>query len=399
MEGALEGITVLDISEGIAGGYCTKILAGLGADVIKVERPGTGDPLRAMPPFKDDVPNPETGALHLHLSMAKRSVTLDLTSATGRGLFLRLLESADVLVDSRGASEMAGLGLAYGELRRLHPRLILTSVTYFGSDSPYAGYKMDEITAYSAGGYTYLTGLPDREPIKAGGYPAHYQGGLHAAAGTMSALCLRDVTGEGDHIDAAIVEAICFAHGGMSAYLNNNTVFRRAGARLLSEAPRSMYPSTILPCKDGFIHAHYAPADPAMLGVLTETPRLSDPELWETPRAFADEIDELLSAWLAKYDKYEAVRRAQELRHPFTEVLDPADLFQDTQFEARGFFHELEHPVAGRVAHLGPPFQMSESGWRTERAPLLGEHNRDIYVDKLGLSIDDLSRLAAAGVI
>jgi crotonobetainyl-CoA:carnitine CoA-transferase CaiB-like acyl-CoA transferase len=371
----------------------------MGAEVIKVERPGAGDPLRAMPPFKDGIPNPETGALHLHLSMAKKSITLDVSSPTGRGLFLRLLETADVLVESAGPKAMAHLGLPYEELHARHRQLILTSVTYFGSEGPYADYKMDELTAYSMGGYTYLTGLPGREPIKAGGYQAHYQGGLHAAAGTMAALCQRDLTGEGDHVDASIVEAICFAHAGMSAYLNSDVVFRRVGARLLSEAPRAMYPSTILPCKDGFIHAHYAPADPAIMGVLTETPRLSDPDLWETPRAFADEIDELLSAWLARYDKYEAVSRAQELRHPFTEVLDPSDLFRDAQFQERGFFQELEHPVAGKVAHLGPPFRMSESGWHTDRAPLLAEHNREVYVERLGLTLEELAMLSGAGVV
>ena len=258
---------------------------------------------------------------------------------------------------------------------------------------------MDELTAYSAGGYTYLTGLPGREPIKAGGYHGAHQGGLHAAAGTLAALCQRDLSGVGDHVDASIVEAINFAHGAMSPYLNSDVVFQRVGARLLSDAPRAMYPSTILPCKDGFIHAHYAPADPAILGVLTEMPRLSDPELWETPRAHADEIDDLLSAWLANYDKYEACRRAQELRHPFTEVLDPSDLFQDPQFGDRGFFHEVEHPIAGMVSLLGPPFQASESGWRTERAPLLGEHNREVFVERLGLSLQDLAQLSAAGVI
>jgi CoA:oxalate CoA-transferase len=399
VEGALEGVRVVDISEGIAGGYCTKLLAGMGAEVIKVERPGTGDPLRSMPPFKDDEPNFETAALHLHLSMGKRSITLDIASSQGREILWRLLDGADVLVDSRGPKALAGCGLSYEEIRSRFPSLVLTSVTYFGAEGPYADYVLDELTAYSAGGYTYLTGLPDREPIKAGGYQAHYQGGLHAAAGTMAALCRRDLTGEGDHVDASIVEAICFAHGAMSPFLNSGVVFRRVGARLLSDAPRAMYPSTILPCKDGFIHAHYAPADPAILGVLTGTPRLSDPELWETPRAHADEIDALLSAWLANYDKYEACRHAQELRHPFTEVLDPSDLLQDPQFLARGFFREIEHPIAGKVAHLGPPFQMSDSGWRHERAPLLGEHNGEVYIERLGLNMPELEALAAAGVV
>jgi crotonobetainyl-CoA:carnitine CoA-transferase CaiB-like acyl-CoA transferase len=371
----------------------------MGAEVIKVERPFAGDPIRSVPPFKDDVPNLETSTLHLHLSMGKKSVTLDAATETGRALLMRLVDGADVLVHSYRPKAAAALGLDYETLKRDFPRLIVTSITYFGQTGPYSEYEGSELTAYAAGGYAYLTGLPAREPLKAGGSQAEYQGGLHAASGTVAALCLRDLTDQGDYLDVSVVEAICFCHAGMSPYLNNGVVYRRVGARLLSDSPRAMYPSTILPCKDGFIHAHYAPADPALLGVLTEDERLGDPDLWETPRAFADEIDERLSAWLSRYDKFEAVRRAQELRHPFTEVLDPSDLFRDEQFQSRGFFAELHHPVAGSVPHLGPPFQMSGTPWQLARAPLLGEHTLEILRERMGLEQADIDVLAEAKVI
>jgi CoA:oxalate CoA-transferase len=399
MEGALEGVVVLDLSDGIPGGYCTKLLAGMGAEVIKVERPFSGDPIRSVPPFKDDVPDIETSTLHLHLSMGKKSLTLDFATDTGHALLRRLLASGDVLVHSFRPRAAADLGLDYETLKADFPRLIVTSITYFGQSGPYSEYEGSELTAYAAGGYAYLTGLPDREPLKAGGSQAEYQGGLHAASATVAALCLRDLTDQGDHLDVSVVEAICFCHAGMSPYLNNGVVYRRVGARLLSDSPRAMYPSTILPCKDGFVHAHYAPADPALLGVLTEDSRLGDPDLWETPRVFADEIDERLSAWLAQFDKFEAVRRAQELRHPFTEVLDPSDLFEDEQFKARAFFRPLEHPSAGTFPHVGPPIQMSETPWRVVRAPLLGEHNSEILRGRLGLEQPDIDVLAEARII
>ncbi len=399
MEGALEGLFVLDASDGIAGGYCTKLLAGLGAEVVKIERPGTGDPIRHAPPFKDDIPNPETSTLHLHLSMAKKSLTLDLSSATGQSLLKRLLVQADVFVESFSPGTLDEWGLSPEALRKEKPGLIVTSISYFGQTGPYSRYEGNELIAYAAGGYAYLTGLPYREPIKAGGSQAEYQAGLQAAAATLAALCLRDQTGIGDHLDVSVVEAICFTHAGMSPYLNNGIVFKRVGARLLSEAPRAMYPSTILPCKDGFVHVHYAPADPALLGVLTEKPRLSDPELWETPRAHADEIDELVCEWLSHHDKHEAVRLGQELRHPFTEVLDTGDLFQDAQFIERGFFAEIDHPVAGRFAHVGPPLGMSSTPWRAARAPLLGEHTAAILRGRLGLSLEEIGILSAGGVI
>jgi crotonobetainyl-CoA:carnitine CoA-transferase CaiB-like acyl-CoA transferase len=397
--GVLDGVVVTDLSEGIAGGYCTKLLAALGAEVIKIERPGLGDPLRSMAPFKDDVPHLETSILHLHLSMAKKSVTLDIESASGKAVLHQLVAGSQVLVESRGAAALAGLGLDYETLERDRPDLIVTSVTHFGTDGPYADYQGNELIDYSVGGYSYLTGLPDREPLKAGGYQAQYQGGLHAATATLAALLVNAVDGQGDHLDVSIAESICFTHAAIGPLLNGGTVFQRIGARLLSTSPTNLYPSTILPARDGFIHAHWAPADPSLLGVFTETPRLSDPELWATPRGHADEVDELITAWLSKHDKREAVRIAQEYRHPFTEVLDPSDLLNDPQFVERGFFVERDHPVAGRIPHIGAAFSMTETPLVVERAPLLGEHNREVLVDRLGYSEADLVLLRDRGVI
>jgi crotonobetainyl-CoA:carnitine CoA-transferase CaiB-like acyl-CoA transferase len=383
----------------MAAGYCTKLLAGLGAEVIKVEPPGKGDAVRSMRPFKDDIPNVETSAVHLHLSMGKKSITLEPGSETARRLLDSLLSTADVMVETYEGDDLARLGLTYDEVSAAHPDLIVTSITDFGREGPYANYKGGELVDYSAGGYTFLTGLPDRVPIKAGGSQAQYQGGLHAAGATLSALLLRDQTGRGDHLDVSIVEAICFTHGGMAPFLNSNNIYRRVGARLLSNAPTAPYPSTILPARDGFVHAHWSPADPHLMGVLTENPRLGDPELWATPRAHADEIDTLLTEWLAGLDRAEAVRRAQELRHPFTVVLTPADLIDDPQFVERGFFTELDHPVAGPMKHLGAPFRMSDTAWESRRAPLLGEHNAEIYCERLGLSLEELSLLRERGIV
>ena len=397
--GALEGITIADLGHGIAAGYCTKLLAGLGATVIKIEPPGHGDSIRSMAPFKDDIPDNETSAVHLHLSMGKKSVSLDPRRESGREILDAILERADVLVETYTPSEVEQYDLTYEAISERHPTLLVTSITDFGRHGPYAGYKGGELVDYSAGGYTFLTGLPDREPIKAGGSQAHYQGGLHAAAAIMAALLLRDVTGEGDHLDVSIVEAICFTHGAMAPFLNSGNLYRRVGARLLSSAPTAPYPSTILPCKDGFVHAHWSPADPTLMGILTENPRLGDPELWETPRAHADEIDALLTEWLADRTKQDAVALAQEMRHPFTAVLTPADLLDDPQFVARGFFAELEHPAVGSMPFLGAPFVMTDTPWRSERAPLLGEHNTEIYGEWLGLEPADLSLLRERGVI
>jgi crotonobetainyl-CoA:carnitine CoA-transferase CaiB-like acyl-CoA transferase len=399
MAGALQGLVVTDISEGIAGSYCSKLLAALGAEVIKVERPGSGDPVRSMSPFVNDVPQVETSILHLHLSMAKKSVTLNIETPSGQAILRRLIARSQVLVESQGAAGLAAAGLSYEALEEERPDLIVTSVTHFGTEGPYADYKGNELVDYSVGGYSYLTGLPEREPLKAGGYQAQYQGGLHAAMATMAALLVQDAEGVGDHLDVSIAEAICFAHAAMGPFLNGGVVFRRLGARLLSESPVALYPSTILPCRDGFVHVHWAPADPALLGVFMETPRLSDPELWASPRGHADEMDELMTAWLVQHDKREAVSIAQEFRHPFTEVLDPSDLLKDEQFVERGFFVERDHPVVGSFPQIGAAFSMSDTPLKIERAPLLGEHNVEVFCDLLGYSQTDLALLREQGAL
>jgi len=384
--GALEGVVILDLSEGIAGGYCTKLLAGLGAEVIKVERPGDGDAIRSIPPYKDDVPDKETSTLQLHLAMGKKSVTVDIKSPAGQDVVRRLAEGVDVVVEAFQPGVLAELHLGYEDLAAINPRLVYASITHFGQQGDYAHYKGNELIDYSFGGYTNLTGLPDHPPIKAGGSQAVYQGGLHAATAIMAAIMLREITGEGDYLDVSITEAICYTHANMPLYLNSGEIGHRVGARLTSTRPTAAYPSTILPCKGGFVHVHHAPADITLLGVLIEDPRFSSPEVLDTPRGHADEIDAALTKWLADYDKYEAVRRGQELRHPFTMVLTPGDLPTDPQFVDRDFFVELEHPIAGTFKHLGAPMQLGRTPWRTERAPLLGEHNQEILADRLGLN-------------
>ena len=398
-EGLLSDLLVLELGEHVAAPYCGKLLAGCGAEVIKIEPPGGGDPARATGPFKDDDPNPEKSGAFLHWNGAKKSITLDLRSETGRGLFKRLLQSSDILIENLGPAVLPSLNLGYSALAELNPRLIMVAISYFGQTGPYKDYTASELTSYALSGYSHLTGSPDREPVKPSFNLSQYQGGLHAAAGTMAALLARDSLGIGQLVDVSIVEATCFAHGSLSAYLNAEMVYRRTGTRNLNFHPHYQYPSVTLPCKDGYIHIHFAPTDPKLLGVLMEDPQLSDPQLWETPMGNGDQFDALCMAWLSRYDKFEAVQLAQELRHPFCEVLTIGELFADPQLLDRGMFVELDHPIAGKVAHVGPPIRSTEAPWRMERAPLLGEHNQEVYCGRLGLSKEEVVRLSERGVI
>ncbi len=358
MNGGLLGdVKVVEVGGGTAGAYCGKLLAGLGAEVIRLDPPGVDD---TTPPF-------------LHLNTGKKSMIADVASEGGQKLFRNLVAGADVVVDSLGPGRLPAQ-----DILSSRPDLVYTAVTWYGQTGPYRDYRASELTAFAMSGYAYLTGTPDREPLRCGFDLAQYQGGLHAATGTMAALMYRDATGEGQLVDVAIVEAACFAHGAMAPYLNLGIVYKRAGTRNLNFNPKYQYPSVTLPCKDGHVHVHFAPADPQLLAVLMEDPRLADPKLWETPMGHADEFDALCLPWLARYTKPEAVQRAQELRHPFCEVLNIGELFDDAQLQARGMLVELEHPTVGHIAHVGPAVRPEGAPWRTERAPLLGEHNTHV---------------------
>ncbi|MEX2246440.1 MAG: CoA transferase [Dehalococcoidia bacterium] len=390
MTGALDGLRVIDVSEGVAGGYCTKLLAGFGADVVKVELPFRGDSLRRAGPFQADVPSIETSALHLHLNAGKRSVTLDWRCPSGRALLRRLVERADVLVVCDPPPEIhAG-------------RAVVTQVTPFGAAGRRAAWRATEIVAGAAGGYLGMTGDPDREPVKPYGQIVGYYAGLQAALGTLAALAVRDRTGKKQTVDVSVAEAAAFLVGGaLQRSAVTGRAIERNGARVVGFGDGYHYPSTVRPCRDGWVHAHSHNRFPELLGAFIQEPSLNAPELLADRLGHADTVDAALDRWLAERDRWTAVAEAQEVRLPFVEVLNPGEVVDDRlgQHRARGFFPEIEHPVVGAVRQPGPPVRMTRTPWRTARAPLLGEHNAAVYCGELGLEPRDLARLAAAGVL
>lgn len=397
---ALSGLRVIDATEGVAGGYCTRLLAGLGADVIKVERSVIGDSLRRAGPFLRDVPHVETSAPHLHLNAGKRSVTLDINARSGADLLGRLLAGADAFIATDSALPCQLMGDALGDR---YPQLVVTWITPFGTTGPRAGWLATDIVAHAMGGYLAMTGDPDREPVKPYGEQSAYQAGLHAALGIVAAVVARDRFGAGgQQVDVAAVEASSFLIGGALArafiFGREST---RNGTRPVGMSAEYLYPSVIRPCADGHVYVHRHNRFPDLLAALTQEPRLAAPDVLSQPLGHADETDTLIDRWLATRDKWQAVAEAQDLRVPFTEVLDPCEVVEDRlgQLTARGFFVETEHPVTGAVRVPGAPLVMSASPWATRRAPLLGEHNRDVYCGELGLTVRSLTRLAAAGVI
>ncbi len=396
MEQALSGIRVIDLTYDIAGPYCTKLLADYGADVIKVEKPSEGDCARRIGPFFQDEPNLEGSGLFNYLNANKKGITLNLKTDTGAQLLKRLAQNADILVENFSPGLMPNLGLGYSILEQINPGLVMTSISDFGQSGPYRGYKSCDIVAQALGGWMYSGGTPDREPLKAGGSLADYVGGLSAAVATMTALHWRSQTGAGQHIDISIQESLISTHPYLLvAYSYHQRLMPRSG---------SPFPFTILPCKDGYIGVN----------ILTQTQWelmcafMGMPELIEDSR-FADarsriehreEITEILRKFLLQKNKEELFHEGQEWRVPYCLVPTVDELLDFAQHKERNYFAEVNHPKAGKIIQPGAPFVMSETPWQMRwAAPLLGEHNGEVYQGYLGYEKQDLIRLRETGII
>jgi crotonobetainyl-CoA:carnitine CoA-transferase CaiB-like acyl-CoA transferase len=394
----LEGISVLEFGRMVSAPYCAKLLADLGADVVKLERPGSGDPARRVGPFPDDEPHPERSGLFLYLNTGKRGVTLDLEREEGRRVLRQLVEKADVLIEDATSAELDAFGLGYRELSKLNPRLILTSLTPFGRIGPYRDYKTYHLNLYHAAGQTsfsYGRANDDtRPPPRGGGHLGEYDAGLTAAVGTMAAVLARGRTGRGQHVDVTALEALMCIERVDIGRLTNPV-----------EQPQSWggFIGGMLKAKDGYVMI--TPAQNHQFQGLVRA--MGSPE-WATADWCGDEVkriehrDEIqpkIEAWAAELTRDEIYRRTQAEGTPAGPVRNPAEVMAWPQAEARGFFAELDHPEAGSLVYPTLPYRFSGSEWTGHAAPLLGQHTRDVYCRRLGCSAADLDRLASEGVI
>jgi crotonobetainyl-CoA:carnitine CoA-transferase CaiB-like acyl-CoA transferase len=396
---ALEGIKVLDLSEQISGPYCTKLLAAFGAEVIKIERPGQGDCARHTGPFLDDQPHPETSALFLYLNTGKKSITLDIKKPAGVVLLKRLINDSDVLVENFRPGYLIDLGVDYKTFEDSNPGLIMASITDFGQNGPYRDFKGGRLIGNALSGYMYVNGDPDREPLAGGGEQPAYQGGLHAYTGIMAALISRQMTGKGQFIDISIMECMASLHQfTINRYVYSGKIQQRTGNRYLWS-----HPITIYPCRDGYVSISASTDDQTeMLLLLMEMPHLLEDPRFNTGfnrLAHADEFDELVKPWFLQKTKREIIELCQEWRVPAAAVNDVSDLLNEEQYQARDFWVEIDHPLAGRHPYAGSPFKMSETPGEYHRAPLQGEHSEEIYLNRLGLSRTEMDRLKQEGII
>ena len=350
-----------------------------------------GSPLRRRGPFRDDVPDVEGGATHLHLDRGKRSIRLNLATVAGRRLLDALLAEVDVLIVDVDRRRWSEVGLDAEVIRQRHPSLLFCAITPYGMAGPKSDWLGSELTLYAAGGYLRIGGEPDREPVKAWGEQGHLQAGLHAALGIVSAY----FAGDGQQVDAAVFEALAFLLGGgyQHAWFSDTEPVRN-GARLVGFGPGHLYPSTIRPCLDGWVHAHCNNRYPEAMAVLFEQPRLAAPDLLSTLMGHADEVDELMTPVLSATPRREVVKRAQELRIPFTEVLAPSEVMADADghHASRDFWQRTPHPRGGTYQAPGPAVRFGSTAWTDDSAPTLGQDN-----ERLGTR-EELVRWRRAGV-
>jgi crotonobetainyl-CoA:carnitine CoA-transferase CaiB-like acyl-CoA transferase len=371
------------------------MLADYGADVVKVEKPVTGDAARTAGPFPGDEPDCEKSGLFLYLNTSKKSVTLDVGSARGAAILKELVRQADVLVEDFSPQVMPGLGLGYESLKKENERLVMVSISDFGHTGPYRDFKATDLNIWGLSGILYECGEPDREPLKMGDEVSEYVGGLYGALVALSAVYHAGMTGTGQHVDVSKWEAMHTMQPSMTlVYSYANFVRRRAGIH---------FPWGILPCDDGYI-GFFLPtqAQWESLCVLLGMPELRDKPEYETPlhrEERRDEITQIIVSWLKGKRMEEVFHAAQELRMPLTMVPNPQQVFEMPQHKEREYFADIEHPVAGKLTYPGAPFKLSGTPWSASRAPLLGEHNEDVYCGRLGLGREELEELRVMGVV
>jgi crotonobetainyl-CoA:carnitine CoA-transferase CaiB-like acyl-CoA transferase len=422
-EGMLSPYRVLDLTNE-RGFLCGKLLGDLGADVIKIEKPG-GDPARSIGPFYHGIPDPEKSLYWWAFNVNKRGITLDIETADGREIFKKLVKKADFVLESFDPGYIDRIGLGYSALSQINPGVIMTSITSFGQAGPYRDYRASDIVVWSLSGEGYLTGDPDRAPLMPSYPTAYLFGALQGAVGTMVALSYRNVTGEGQHVDVSAQLSLVWPTSSEPQGLwgADGTIVKRSGRMWLR--PQTGTSSTdvkyvsiplIYPCRDGsvrffpFVDVGMLPSTTAMTrwvieeGMASETLKSIEWSTlnWQTvSQETVDEITESFSRFFLNHTKAELWEGAQKRGIQLYPLLTPKDELEFEQLSIRDYWEEVEHPeLQTAITYPGAFAKITETPCRIRhRAPLIGEHNEKIYVQEIGLSIEELLVLKQANVI
>jgi crotonobetainyl-CoA:carnitine CoA-transferase CaiB-like acyl-CoA transferase len=401
-EGALSDLKILEYSDFISGPFCAKLMADLGAEVIKVEPPG-GDRARRSGPFPGDIPHPERSGLFLYLNTNKMGITLDTGNVAGKRIFKELVKDADILIENNPPSTMKKLGLDYESLAQINPRLIMASISSFGQSGPYRDYTANNLVSMQMGGIAYYTpgavDNPETEPpLKGGGHQADFVAGVMAALLGLAGISMRSLTGSGQHIDLSEHEAVAFN------LLRDIAGFSYDGivpSRLKSQS-RGF--GNFVPCRDGYVQL-YAVDDRQWRGFVEA---MGSPEWTKDERygnAFSrianwESLEKNVIEWTRQHRKEDIYHALQSRHAACGPVNTMEEVLASRQLASRGFFIEIDHPDAGKLRYPGAPCKLSETPFAIIRpAPRLGEHNEEILVGRLGYTRQDLVKMRASGAI
>jgi formyl-CoA transferase len=394
---ALDGMRILDLTQYEAGTSCTQMLAWMGADVVKVEQPGRGDPGRHTERgFGDSL-------YFLTFNGNKRSIALNLQSDEGRRLFLGLVKRFDVVTENFTLGTMEKLGLGYDALREANPAIIYATLKGFGTTGPYKDFKCFDMIAQAAGGAMSVTGYPDREPLRSGATFGDTGTGMTLAMQILAAYIQRLRTGEGQVVEASMQEAVSnFVRTALTHDERKDVV----APRRVNRTGAGGSPSDLFTCAPGgpndyvYIHVNTTRFWDALC-IAIDQPELADDERFATPKLRLqnrEELTAIVEQWTRARTKWEAMEHLGRHGLPVGAVFDTRDLFEHPHLLERGMVSEIDHPTRGKWKMLAPPFHMSKSRVEMTPAPLLGEHTDEVLGEELGLDQTALAALAASGV-
>jgi crotonobetainyl-CoA:carnitine CoA-transferase CaiB-like acyl-CoA transferase len=393
----LDGVRVLEIGGDVSAPFCARLLADYGADVIKVEPPGSGDPARRAGPFAGDGPHPEKSIPFLYLNTNKRGITLRTDTATGRMLLDKLLATADVLVENNPPGLHGLTSPDPAELARSRPDLVVTSITPFGQTGPYRDLEATDIVALALSGLMYHSGDSDREPLRNALDQAFYVAGVNGAVATVAALFQRLTTGLGSRVDVSAME--CLA----SHLVQAVPYYSYMGAIKGRRPVRGSGIEELMPARDGYVIPSVQGSQPwSTVAGLIGVPELQDQKFATGAGRieFGEELKELLLEGLAQWDRKPLFQASGERRLVFGMAQDAGDLCECPHLQERDFFVPVEHPAAGPAGYPGMGPKLSGMPYQIRRAaPLLGQHNTEVYVNELGFTLEELVQLKASGTI
>ena len=391
----LQGIRVLDLTRVLAGPFCTMQLADMGAEVIKIERPGTGDDSRFFGPFK----NGESG-YYILLNRNKKGITLNFRKPEAVQLFYKMVESADIVVENFKPGVVKKLQIDYETLKKINPKIIYASISSCGQYGPYSSQPGYDIIAQAMGGLMSITGYPDRPPLRCGSSIADVASGLFTATAILAALHKRDLTGEGDYIDVSLLDSIfAFCETNIVRYTIGGEIPQRVGSRHPLSAPFDIYKA-----KDGY--AVIAVANEKIMDKLFHL--MGCPELHQDPRFETDakrsvhdkELKEIIEKWLSRYTVDEAVKMMLAQSIPASNVMNIPQACNDEQIKVRHMLVDVDQPKAGKVAVTGSPMKFdSFPDDDFTPAPQIGQDNRAVLKELCGCSDADIDKLIQLGAL